>query len=209
MINKIIYRDQVRQYILEQMHKGVFKLGVTISLAGLSRELGISVTPIREALSQLQQAKIIKAVPNRGFIIPELSHAEAKDLYELVAYLEAMAVENAKYDKKTIALLYKIIDKQKNAITNLTKESLDMQFHEVLTKSFTNEFAKQILQDIKVRIFLYDIVYMENHQANEKSINDHIQIVHFIEKSDIRKAIDILKNNWFHVLEFINRQIKL
>lgn len=208
MIYKVIYRDQVRKYILEQMHKGLLKPGATISLAGLSRELEISVTPIREALSQLQQSKIIKTVPNRGFIIPELSHAEAKDLYEMVAYLEAMAVENSKYNKKTIERLKKIIEEQKNATTDLSVESLDMKFHETLTKHFKNEFVQQILKDVRVRIFLFDLNYMKNQSASEKSIHDHAQIVTYIEKNDTLNAVNILKNNWLHVLQFINNQIK-
>ena len=95
MISKIIFRDQVREHLLGQMKKGELQEGQTINLAALARELKVSVTPIREALSQLQQSRIITAIPNRGFIISELSQSEAKDLYDLVAELETLALENS------------------------------------------------------------------------------------------------------------------
>ncbi|NND79179.1 MAG: GntR family transcriptional regulator, partial [Maribacter sp.] len=93
MISKIILRDQVRSHLLDQMTNGLLEPGKTINLAALARKLDVSVTPIREALTQLQQSKLIKAIPNRGFIIAELNYLEAKDLYELVADLEVLALE--------------------------------------------------------------------------------------------------------------------
>ena len=57
---------------------------------------------LREALAQLQQARIIKAIPNRGFIIAELDVKEAEDLYDLVASLEVMAIENREFNDTDI-----------------------------------------------------------------------------------------------------------
>jgi len=96
MIMKVNLRTQVRDHLLSEMIKGKLKIGKTLNLAALSRELNISVTPIREALTQLQQANIIKAIPNRGFIIAPLDVKEAEDLYSLVASLEVMAIENSR-----------------------------------------------------------------------------------------------------------------
>ena len=105
MIVRMNLRDQVRDYLLSEMITGNLKTGKTINLAALSRHLKVSVTPIREALTQLQQSRIIKAVPNRGFIIAELDVEEAEDLYELVANLEVMAIENSEFNEEHIIKL--------------------------------------------------------------------------------------------------------
>ena len=97
MGNAAILRDQVKDFILKEMQKGGLSVGKTINLAALSRKLGISVTPIREALSQLEESQIIKAVPNRGFVVAELHLKEAQDLYATVSQLEVMALENSTY----------------------------------------------------------------------------------------------------------------
>jgi len=72
MIVKPSFRDEVREFLLNEMKKGNLHEGQTINLAALARKLGVSVTPIREALTQLQQSRIITAIPNRGFIISPL-----------------------------------------------------------------------------------------------------------------------------------------
>lgn len=88
-------RDEIKDHLLLQIQKGEIKVGKTINLAALSRDTGISVTPIREALSQLEQAQVLQAVPNRGFIVARLSKPEVKNLIEIIAQLEVMALENS------------------------------------------------------------------------------------------------------------------
>ena len=102
MITKISYRDQVREYLQNQMLLGNLDAGQTLSLAGLARELNVSVTPIREALTQLEQAKIIGSIPNRGFVILNIDTSEAKNVYELIATLEALAIENSAFSVSAV-----------------------------------------------------------------------------------------------------------
>ncbi len=121
MIRKTIFRDQVREYLLKEMRMGNLQEGQTINLAALARELDVSVTPIREALTQLQQSRIITAIPNRGFIISELSLKEAQDLYDLVADLEVLAIENSEFDEASLVNLKNQQLVFKNAETNVCK----------------------------------------------------------------------------------------
>ena len=121
MVSKVIIRDQVREHLLEQMTQGQLEPGKTLNLAALARKLDVSVTPIREALTQLQQSKLIKAIPNRGFIIADLNYSEAKDLYELVADLEVLALEHSDFDEASIVLLKQIQIKFKEAKDTLSR----------------------------------------------------------------------------------------
>ncbi len=151
MAKKINLRDQVRDYLLKEMTKGTLDLGKTINLAAVSRALNLSVTPIREALAQLQQAHIIKAVPNRGFIIAELDVKEAEDLYDLVASLEVMAIENREFSETDIINLRKQQDVFENAANAIARIQADMEFHRLLTQGFENELALQLLYDLKTK----------------------------------------------------------
>ena len=91
-------RDKVREHLLQKMQQGTLDAGQRINLAALARELKVSVTPIREALTQLQQSHIVQAKTNCGFSIAKVNHEEAKNLYELVAHLELLALEESKFD---------------------------------------------------------------------------------------------------------------
>lgn len=153
---KAILRDKVKAYLLTAMNQGTLKLGQTVNLAALSRNLGVSVTPIREALSQLQQARIIKAVPNRGFIIAPLEVQEAEDLYNLVAHLEVMAIEHSEFGETDIHNLQQQQERFDAAPTALERIQADMQFHHLLTKNYSNRLALGILQELKTRVFFYE-----------------------------------------------------
>jgi len=207
MITKINLRDQVRNYLLAEMKTGRLQLGKTINLAALSRELNVSVTPIREALTQLQQAHIIKAVPNRGFVIAELDVKEAEDLYNLVASLEVMALESTEFDDESIARLKKQQDVFENAKDAISRIQADLDFHELLTQGFENDLALQILKDLKTRIFFYERAFTSDESFYNKSDNQHEAIISAIADDNVPTASLLLKMNWMLILNYIQKKL--
>ena len=207
MITKTIYRDQVREHLLERMKKGELKNGKTINLAALSRKLNISVTPIREALTQLQQARIIEAVPNRGFIIAEPTYKEAKDLYDLVANLEAFAIENSVFFPSCVEDLKEQQIAFKTANDSLSRITAKLEFHRLLTQHYENSLAQQILADLKTRIFFYEQAFMSDESIYDKSDNQHDGIISAIEDDNVPTAALILKMNWMLILDYVQKRL--
>lgn len=207
MIQKINLRDQVRDYLLFEMKQGKLHIGKTINLAALSRQLGVSVTPIREALTQLQQSHIIKAVPNRGFIIAELDVKEAEDLYGLVASLEVMAIENSEFDQNHIDALRKQQDVFENAQDAISRIQADLEFHHLLTKGYENELALKILQDLRTRIFFYERAFTSDDSFYNKSDNQHEAIISAIADDNVPTASLLLKMNWMLILNYIQKKL--
>lgn len=202
MIEKINFRDQVKSLLLEKMRNGDLQPGQSLSLAALARELNVSVTPIREALTQLQHSKIIVAIPNRGFIIPKLSKKESKDLYELLATIEALAIEKSSYDKTIISKLKQQQDLFENAETPINRINADIDFHSILTSKYDNTIALQILKDLKTRIFFYELEFMKNENFHIKSKHHHHDIINAIENDKKSEATKILKQNWMQILNY-------
>lgn len=207
MITKTSFRDQVREFLLSEMKQGHLHEGQTINLAALARKLGVSVTPIREALTQLQQSRIITAVPNRGFIISELSLKEAKDLYELVADLEVLAIENSEFDKESIEQLKEQQIVFKNAEDTVTRINAKLEFHRLLTKNYGNSLAQHVLEDLKIRVFFYEREFMADDLLYSKSDNQHDAIISAIEDDNVPTASLVLKMNWMLILDYIQRQL--
>ncbi|MCJ7465591.1 MAG: GntR family transcriptional regulator [Maribacter sp.] len=204
---KVILRDQVREYLLEHMKLGKLVSGQTINLAALSRKLNVSVTPIREALTQLQQARIIEAVPNRGFIIADLNRKEAKDLYELVADLEVLAIENSVFFPSCIEGLKKQQTAFKSAQGTLQRITAKLEFHRLLTRHYENQLAQQILADLKTRVFFYEKALLSDETIYDKSDNQHDGIISAIEDDNVPTAALILKMNWMLILDYIHKQL--
>lgn len=207
MLVKINLRDQVRDYLLSEMITGNLKIGKTINLAALARHLKVSVTPIREALTQLQQAHIIKAVPNRGFIIAELDVEEAEDLYELVANLEVMAIENSEFNEEDIINLKNQQEVFENAPDAISRIQADLEFHRLLTKGYKNDLALKILNDLKTRIFFYERAFTNDDYFYNKSDNQHESIIAAIADDNVPTASLLLKMNWMLILNYIQKKL--
>ncbi|MEO9892545.1 GntR family transcriptional regulator [Aurantibacter sp.] len=207
MSSKIILRNQVREHLLKQMQQGALDPGDRINLAALARVLKVSVTPIREALTQLQQSHIVRAIPNCGFIIAEVNHEEAKNLYELVAHLEVLALEQSTFDEAAIEAL----KKQRTLIAE-TDEPLErvngyMEFHRLLTANYNNSVVQQILKDLKSRVFFYEREFMSDDSFHYNSNEQHDAIIAAIEEDNLPSAALVLKMNWIFVQDYIEKQL--
>lgn len=205
MIEKLSYRMQVREYLLSQMILGQLVAGQSLSLAGLSRELDVSLTPIREALTQLEQAKIVKSIPNRGFIISDIDANEAKNIYEIIATLEALAVEKSDFSEDDIQQLIKKHRNFSVAKESAAKIQADMEFHSCLTGNYDNPFLRQIVSDLKIRSFFYEKSYMEDTEFTDISDDQHYEIIDLLKKGKSKQAARLTKENWLTNLKHIQK----
>jgi DNA-binding GntR family transcriptional regulator len=205
--NTIILRDTVKSHLLNEIQEGNLQIGKTINLAALSRKLCISVTPIREALSQLEESAIVKAVPNRGFIINELSLNEAIDLYNTVAQLEVIALDSSKFNDKLTARLKSLQLRLQQSHTAKTRLSVRLQFHETLVEACDNKILKAILVKLKTRILFYEQLYINDATFNETIDNQNEGVLSAIEEDNLPTAALILKMNWMTVLDYLKKQL--
>lgn len=208
MITKTSYRDQVREHLQNQMLAGNLKAGQTLSLVGLARDLNVSVTPIREALTQLEQARIISAVPNRGFVISEIEAKEAKNIYELIGNLESLAIENSKLSATDLRQLEKAQDRFGRARTGIEKVKADFDFHRILTRNYDNSLAQQLIRDLKTRIFFYETSYMDDSGLTDVSDEQHLEIIELLKSGNQTKAAELIKTNWLIILQFIQKHLQ-
>ncbi|MCL6265943.1 GntR family transcriptional regulator [Flagellimonas myxillae] len=202
-----ILRNQVKSHLLGQIQKGELQVGKTINLASLSRNIGVSVTPIREALSQLEQSRVICAIPNRGFVVPKLNKKEAKNLYETIAQLEITAVESATYHESDLEALRKQQLKLQQAHTSMARLEARLKFHELLVQNSTNLVLLQILDDLKTRLRFYEQGHGNDASFYENVDNQNEAIIRAIEENNVPTAALILKMNWMVVLEYVEKQL--
>ncbi|MEM8848157.1 MAG: GntR family transcriptional regulator [Bacteroidota bacterium] len=202
MIQPRILRDKVKFHLLEQIQQGKLQIGKTINLAAVARDTGISVTPVREALSQLEHARIVKAIPNRGFIIRQLGTLEAKHLYETVSQLEVMALENTSFTPEYIQEL-------RNYFENMDAKNYMVarfEFHKLLLANCSNPILLQILDDLKARLFFYEQILPESNGVGQHMETENNAILNAIEENNIPTASLILKMHWMTVLERVQNQ---
>ncbi len=209
MANTSVLRDKVKQQLLKQIQQGALQVGKTINLAALSRATGISVTPIREALSQLEHARILKAIPNRGFVVARLTPDEAKNIVETIAQLEVMALENSLFNTAEIELLISLQTQMVEAKTVAQSLGHKFQFHNLLIQNCRNKVLLQILQDLKLRFHFYEHDFIQDSSFFQKMGVQTNAIIEAIADDNLPTASLILKMHWMAVLEQIESQMSV
>ena len=167
----------------------------------LSERLGVSRTPIREALTRLVQEGYVSFLPNRGFTCKEIRMQEAEELYELREALEAFAVEKAiaiLSDKALRDLRDKITAYGRDVQNRFTRERLvyDQDVHLRIAQLAGNETLQNTLSHVFERIVLkrrtdglYDPARgMAAHQ-------EHLRLLEAMERRDAAAAVAILRNH--------------
>ncbi|MEO1435867.1 MAG: GntR family transcriptional regulator [Bacteroidota bacterium] len=195
MIEKNILRVAVRDILLEYMMHNTIKPGQRISLPQLSKALGVSATPLREALTQLSETGLVTYIANRGFFVTELQEQEALEIYELIALLEAQAIRESHYTEKDLAELSLLNLQFKDAESSIDKLSLDRQFHQRLIQQYPNRYAKKIIEDIRIRVIVYELEFMTAYPV-EASMQMHAEMIEALREHQPAKATQILQENW-------------
>jgi len=164
-------RDSVYEYIQKKLLSGELKAGSQIAEQTLATDIGVSRTPVREAIKQLEREGVIESVPRFGTIIRTPSPKEITELYELRLSLEAYAASKAARADSLTALPH--LEQLNRGIHQLGKDlkrrklkfctaamferylALDMAFHMMLIQSIDNQRIERLVQESRIftRIF--------------------------------------------------------
>ncbi|MDG5491500.1 GntR family transcriptional regulator [Psychroserpens sp. SPM9] len=202
MLVKNIFRKEIKEILLEHMVNGKITPGVRISLPQIAKELEVSVTPIREALTQLSEIGIVNYIPNRGFFVTEFSENEAVELFETIALLESEAIKKSEFTKQQLEELNSINERFKTSNHSLHKLQMDMKFHQKLIENYPNTFLKKIIEDIRIRIFIYEHQFM-SHQPINSSAKMHADMIDALKNGNSKQAIQLLHKNWMITIDTI------
>ncbi|MEX0805881.1 MAG: GntR family transcriptional regulator [Candidatus Binatia bacterium] len=165
----------------------------------LSERLGVSRTPVREALTRLVQEGYVAFLPNRGFTCKEIRMQEAEELYELREALEAFAVEKA-IDNLTAVTLDQLRKKMefygKDVRNRFTRERLiyDQDVHLEIARLAGNETLKNSLSHVFERIVLKrrtDGLY--DAARGVSAHQEHLKLFQAMEQRNVPEAVSIVR----------------
>jgi DNA-binding GntR family transcriptional regulator len=95
ILNVKSLKEQVYEYLREQMRKGEILPGSAIDMEETSKKLGVSKTPLRDALLQLETEGFVTILPRRMVVVNALTERDIRDSYEIIGALESMALLKA------------------------------------------------------------------------------------------------------------------
>jgi DNA-binding GntR family transcriptional regulator len=193
-----LLRVQVYNYLQEQMRVGALEPGASISVSRMISELGISRTPLREALLILQEQGFVSIMPQRGVIINALSIEDVKDIYEILGGIESRVLLSV-YDMigpSEIAHLEKCnkeIEISLAAGDIARHNEANVQFHNVFILLSENERLLKYVAHLKMQ--LYDFPRRDyGRQWNENNLDEHKVFLQFLRDKNPLSAADYLRD---------------
>lgn len=148
--------DQVYEYVMKRIQRGEIKAGDKLTELALSDEIGLSRSPIREALIQLSADGILENSKRKGFFVREISREESANNYAIYAQLDAFAAELAMDSLSDDELVHmeQLIERMELAIAQQNYENyenLQREFHETYVKKCGNLQLIEMLHDLQKR----------------------------------------------------------
>lgn len=197
-----VSKKRTHQVLLEDLRAKILDLeilpGSKVNEAELSAELGVSRTPLREALRTLESEGLVWAEHNRGFWIAPLRAEEVSEIYPIICVLEGLALrEGAIVLRSRVSQLQEINRRLRGSSTRpLSARRLDSEFHDVLVSSCHNRQLLSLIAGLKRRTRRYEATYMRESALVVESCKQHAEIVEALEAGDIGRAAAALEANW-------------
>jgi DNA-binding GntR family transcriptional regulator len=177
-----------------------FLPGEPVNELELSRELGLSRAPIREALNRLVTDGLLTFVANRGFLCRRLDAAEIANLYAVRADIEAGGVRETleRRDIKGLKLLatrWRDVARHIDKIPIETLVKADEDFHLALAALSGSDQRVELLTHINARIRFVRLMNIESPTRRTKSFGEHEAIIKKLLAGDAAGAVDILRKH--------------
>ena len=154
VIKKEILSTQAYRILKDMISNHRFSPGSRVNVENLTKELGVSRTPVWEAIRRLEQEGLLETVPNRGVFMKEMTLEMALHLYEVREVLEGLAGKLAasQIDEAKLKEMEKCLEELGRAVENVDAVSysmLDFNFHALIYEACGNPFLQEILESIK------------------------------------------------------------
>lgn len=187
--------DQVFEKLEHEILAGKYPRGEVLSEQRLSTELGVSRTPVREAIRRLEQENILED-SSRGAVVVGISREDMMEMYEIRLQLEGLAARRAAENVKDEQLreMREVLDLQHfyceraGADASDQIRNLDSRFHELLYKAGGSRIYYDVLVSLHKKITKYRMASVRKHGRAEESIREHEAIYAALAAHDAQRA---------------------
>lgn len=192
-------REQVYEYLRDAINRGELRSGGYLDLNRISEGLGISRTPLRDALLQLETEGFVSILPRRGVMVQRLTLEDVRHLYEIIGALESVAVMSgaSRLEARHLDRMRSLNESMKAALDDHDFDryyGLNLAFHDVFLAWSDNSRLLRTLELSKQR--LYDFPRRDRFVPDweRASTGEHAAFVDLLAAGDIRGAADYLRD---------------
>lgn len=187
-------REVIFHTIREAIIMGELKPGERLMEVHLAQKMGVSRTPVREAIRKLELEGLVTMIPRRGAHVSELSAKDIMDVLEVRASLDGLAtVLSAERIRESE--LRELDNTKKQFVLYAEKGNLmgsikkDVEFHDIIYKSSRNDRLIQIVNNLREQVHRFRVIYMKDYSSYSDLIREHTEIYEAISARDANRAM--------------------
>lgn len=207
-------RGRVFQKIREDILTGVYKEHDELREVSIGEELGVSRTPVREALRQLELEGLVTIVPNKGAYVTGITPQDVRDIYKIRSLLEGLCARWATEhitgrqieELEEIILLSEFHLRRKSAERAEQVSELDGKFHKVLYEASNSRILEHVLSDFHKYVQMARMMSVGAKNRAERSIEEHRDILKAIKDKDPDKAERLANQHIMKVMENLHME---
>ena len=182
-------RDVVFNTLRQAILRGELKPGERLMEIQLANKLGVSRTPIREAIRKLELEGLVLMIPRRGAEVAEITEKSLRDVLEVRAALEELAVDLAcdRISAEDIQSLKEAAKEFEAALQggDVTEYApADVKFHDIIYLATDNQRLIQLLYNLREQMYRYRVEYLKRTEVHPILLAEHEHIIECIEKHD-------------------------
>ncbi|KUK14674.1 MAG: GntR family transcriptional regulator [Synergistetes bacterium] len=213
MIERKSLRDEVLEKVKGYIVTGRYMPGQRVVIDSLAKELGVSVTPVREALHYLAAQGLLVVEPHRGFLVKKWSKKEIEDLLSLRAYLERLAVRlfiERGYEEYISSLEEKVremgIALNSSSVEEMSK--FNSWFHEMIVRGSGNEELRRVMDSLSEKLARVRILSISYPGRIKESYEEHLSIYEAIKKRDVPLAERRVEEHINNILKILFKRFE-
>ena len=186
-------RDVVFENLRTAILEGNLKAGQRLMEVQLAEQLGVSRTPIREAIRKLELEGLVVMLPRKGAYVANMSFKDLIDVLEIRATLEGLAASLAarRRNDEDIVRLEKVAKEFEEGVRNADVDTLlkkDVEFHENIFLMANNKKLYHLITTLWEQVHRFRVMYVSNYDASLSLVDEHKRILEAIKNGDCEQA---------------------
>lgn len=207
-------RDVVFNTLRQAILIGELKPGERLMEIHLADKLGVSRTPIREAIHKLEQEGLVTIIPRRGAEVAQITEKSMKDVLEVRRTLDALCVELAcdRITEEGLGDLKSACDHFEQCVRTKDNKKIaqaDVALHDIIVRATGNQRLIQLVNNLSEQMYRYRFEYIKDSSQHETLVEEHRIIYQSIVRKDKTTAAKAARTHIDNQEKAIIRRIRL
>ena len=206
-------REVIFNTIREAIIVGELKPGERLMEVQLAEKMGVSRTPVREAIRKLELEGLVDMLPRKGAHVADLSVKDIMDVLEVRSTLDGLAssLSAARITGEEIKELKHLLSQFENCIEKNSTQGIikkDVEFHDIIYRSSRNDKLIQISNNLREQVQRFRVIYIKDYSSSKELVKEHADILKAISDRNSEAAMKYAQNHIRNQEETIIKAIK-